>query len=146
MCLTAACGDSLPDEPPVMKRIMPLEPCPNDINEAPGDPILSSLQRLDLKIERAKAILDKYESLIVRAAEVAGDFSGLSVDRAKYEYDFLKLLDADEPLEYKTFIEVWFATDDVDQSKLPPEERIPHCLEGVPVHFLTNRPYSTIGN
>ncbi len=144
MCLTAACGDSLPDEPPVMKRIMPLEPCPNDINEAPGDPTLSPLQRRDLKIERAETIWHKFIKVNLGMSYL--DTSGSGVSYAQYEYDLLKLRGAYAPLKYKIFIEVWFATDDADQSKAPPEERIPHCLEGVPVHFLTNQPYATIDN
>ena len=134
---------------------MPLEPCPNDINEAPGDPTLSPSQRLDLKIERVWAILDKYESLIFEPTSDKGDVSAANPGYATYEFDVsklldeykrLKLLDEYERLRYKVFIGLSFVTDDADQSKLPPEERIPHCLEGVPVHFLTNRPYITIGN
>ena len=33
LCLTGACGDSFPGEEPVARRIMPADPCPNDINE-----------------------------------------------------------------------------------------------------------------
>ena len=123
-----------------------MEPCPNDINEAPEDPTLSPSQRLDLKIERAKAILDKYESLIFEPTSDKGDVSAANPGYAPYEFDVSKLLDEYERLRYKVFIGLSFVTDDADQSKLSPEERIPHCLEGVPVHFLTNRPYTTIGN
>ena len=100
-----------------------MEPCPSDINEAPGDPTLSSLQRLDLKIERAKAILDKYESLIFGEVEVSRG-TGVSFEPFD-EYDQIKR-DGYERLELKVFIQVVLVT----------EEQIPRCLEGVPVHFV----------
>ena len=138
LCLTAACGESYPDEEPVIKRIMPMGSCPNDINEAPDNPELTYKQEVELKFERAGEVLNKYHSLLTGRDDTSqvslGYFS--SEDRIfPYRAD-----------SYTVFIDIWFVTNDVDQSKLPPEERIPHCLEGVPVHFLTNQPYPTIGN
>ena len=145
LCLTVACGDFYPDEEPVAKRIMPLGPCPNDINEVPEDPILSSSQRLNLKADHAHEIFDKHHFLLFN-----GQQTSISYDAVTYvgidsdsKGSFFRYHES-YPQRYLVVIEIGFVSDDVDQSKLPPEKRIPHCLEGVPVHFLTNQPEARI--
>ena len=138
LCMTGACGDSFPGEEPVAKRIMPADPCPNDINEVPDNPRLSTREELDLKFDRVQEVIDKYDSLLFSREDIAV-LSGGYFPYEERPYSFK--VDG-----YTVFIQIRLVHDDVEQRDLPPEKRIPHCLEGVPVHFLTNQPYPTIGN
>ena len=82
--------------------------------------------------DRARAIRDKYEDLFWRQPNVWSTGIGFFRD------------DSDNPLEVPDgegdckrivgFI-IW-VTEKVDQSALPPEDRIPDVLEGVPVQIL----------
>ena len=145
ICLTAACGDSLPDEfqYPSFKRIMPMGPCPNDINiGATRYTSYTSYPRMTLEDKKryAEGIVRHYDSLIWNVEEVS--YSGVGVmPNGYYAPECWKNPDQSPVV----FIEVGFDTDDVDQSKLSPEERIPHCLDGVPVHFLTNQGHGKVG-
>ena len=141
--LVAACGESVPIEYeyPVYKRIMPLEPCPNDINAVDTD----SKSELRLRYDVAEEVFLENELLFygegLRVSGVYPDYG-----RAVFEGEITPFL-YDEGHVAKAFILVTIVADELDQSELPLEKRIPHCLEGVPVHFLTNQPivYATPG-
>ena len=134
--LVAACGESVPIEYeyPVYKRIMPLEPCPNDINAVDTD----SKSELRLRYDVAEEVYLKNESLFYA--------QGLKVSVASPDYGRAVFEGEITPFSYdeghigKAYIQVEVVAEELDQSELPPGERIPHCLEGVPVHFLTNQP------
>ena len=75
----------------------------------------------DADVERARAIRHKYEDIFWRQPNVHGtgigiieDENGNATDRAGFRIT---------------------VTEKVDQSTLPPEDRIPDCLEGVPVQI-----------
>ena len=138
--MATACGKPPPIEYdyPVYERIIPAELCPNDINE------LKKVHREDgtsyynnqqlwsraYKLERAKVILEKCETLFEEHPDVTR--AGVDYVEGAIERGFV--------FREKVYIEVGLATAKLDQSELPLEKRIPHCLDGVPVHFLTNQP------
>lgn len=79
-------------------------------------------------VERAEAIRHKYEDMFWRQPNVHGsgigiieDDSGNATDRAGF---------------------VITVTEKVDQSTLPSEDRIPDCLEGVPVQIVERPLYN----
>ena len=143
--LSTSCGDSLPDEYqyPSFKRIMPMGPCPNDINiGATNYTSYTSYPRMTLEAKKtyAEAIVRKY-TLIWEQDHVS--YSGVGMmPNGYYAPEFWKSFEDRSPV---VFIEIAFEAGEVDQSRLPPEERIPHCLEGVPVHFLTNQGHGKVG-
>ena len=134
--LVAACGESVPIEYeyPVYKRIMPLEPCPNDINAVDTN----LRHELKARYERAKEVFDKNYSLFwsegLKVNQASPDYG-----RAVFEGEFMPF-SYDEGHIGKAFILVMIVADELDESKRPPENRIPHCLDGFPIHFLTNQP------
>ena len=134
--LVAACGESVPIEYeyPVYKRIMPLEPCPNDINAVDTD----SKSELRLRYDVAEEVFLENELLFygegLRVSGVYPDYG-----RAVFEGEFMPF-SYDEGHIGKAFILVMIVADELDQSKRRPENRIPHCLDGFPIHFLTNQP------
>ena len=84
----------------------------------------------DADVERASAIRHKYEDLFWRQPNVHGvgigiieDENGQYTDRAGF---------------------VIGVTEKVDQSTLRPEDRMPNCLEGVPVQ-IEERPEAQLG-
>ena len=136
LCLTATCAGS-----EYGKRYTPSAPC------GPAVPLTESVEfaqlkdtsdlkkdrestvreeRLRLETERIEAILDKYEDRILAQSPARGGFvHGWGVSSIRNEND---------ELTEKLIIQI-MVTEYVDQSTLPPEVRIPECLEGVEVHF-----------
>ena len=74
-------------------------------------------------------MLEKYETLFEEHPDVTR--AGVDYVEGAIERGFV--------FREKVYIEVGLATDELDQSDLPLEKRIPHCFDGVPVHFLTNQ-------
>ena len=72
--------------------------------------------------ERARAIRHKYEDLFWRQPNVHGVGIGILED------------ESGEGTEQVGFVIT--VTEKVDQNTLPPEDRIPDCLEGVPVQII----------
>ena len=82
---------------------------------------ISRAERLRPERERIEAIVDKYEDLFRRQPGLNG-------------YGVVSVSDENGQPTDKMVIEI-LVTKKVDQSTLPPEDRIPDCLEGVPVVF-----------
>ena len=152
LCMTASCGDVGIDENastneyvgnyeyvganPGVERITPSEPCGDEDKAMPSDekPMTWTERRLQREAAaketyRIRKILDKYDDLIFRQSTVHGWSIG-------------KLRHKNSVLIDQMFIEIE-VDDYVDQSTLPPEDRIPECLEGIPVHFVIT-PRATI--
>ncbi len=72
--------------------------------------------------ERARAIRHKYEDLFWRQPNVHGVGIGILEDESGEET---------EQVGFRIYV-----TEKVDQNTLPQEDRIPDCLEGVPVQFI----------
>ena len=72
-------------------------------------------------VERARAIRHKYEDLFWRQPNVHGTGIGIVVDENGNDTDRAGFIIT--------------VTKKVDQGTLPPEDRIPDCLEGVPVQI-----------
>lgn len=72
--------------------------------------------------ERARAIRHKYEDLFWRQPSVHGVGIGILEDESG---------EGTEQVGFRIYV-----TEKVDQDTLPPEDRIPDCLEGVPVQFI----------
>ena len=70
---------------------------------------------------RARAILDKYEDLFWRQPNIMGVGIGFLEDE---DGEWMDTVGLDVVV-----------TEKVDQSTLPPEDRIPDCLDGVPVQI-----------
>ena len=119
---------------PVYKRIMPLDPCPNDINEYPfkeNQPALPYEERLP----HAERVL---EEIVLPTLDKEGGLPWFSVDAyrsARFTWTWLG-----SEWDGVVIIRVQYHATDAQLSKLPPENRIPHCIEGVPVHIVTNQP------
>ena len=138
--MATACGKPPPIEYdyPVYERILPAQFCPNDIDELQrvhredGTSYYNNQQLWSraYKLEHAKVILEKYETLFEEHPDVTR--AGVDYVEGAIERGFV--------FREKVYIEVGLATAKLDQSELPLEKRIPHCLDGVPVHFLTNQP------
>ena len=114
LCLTAACGESYLDEEPVAKRIMPAGPCPNDINEMPDDPRLSTREEPDLKFERVREVMKKYDTLLFSREDIAvlgGGAFPYEERPGSFKVD-----------SYTVFLRVLLVHDDVEQRDLPPGE------------------------
>ena len=79
-------------------------------------------ERLRPERDRIEAIIDRHELLIRRQPNISGYGVQTIVDENGYPTDAM-------------FIHIG-VTEKVDQSTLPPEDRIPDCLEGVPVQFV----------
>ncbi len=121
---------------PVYKRIMPHYPCPDDINEYPfldNQPALSDGARLPY----AQKVMEEH---LLPMLEREGGPIWQSVT-PYWIRDWFSSAVFDE-WEGTVIIEVVFYSDDVQLSQLPPENRIPHCIKGVPVHFITNQPWA----
>ena len=121
---------------PVYKRIMPLDPCPNDINEYPSgenQPALSDGARLPY----AQKVME--EHLIPILDKEGGPIWQMVTPYRIRDWPSIAVFDEWEGV---VIIEGVFYSDDVQLSQLPPENRIPHCIEGVPVHFITNQPWA----
>lgn len=78
-------------------------------------------ERIDEAVEKARAIRHKYEDLFWRQPNIWGAGIG-------------KLEDENNEWDGRVGF-VIHVTQKVDQSTLPPEDRIPDCLEGVPVQI-----------
>ncbi len=137
--LTAACTENS-DAPiyesdvPVYKRIMPLNPCPNDINEYRSldhQPALPYEERLP----HAEKVL---EEIVLPTLAREGGLPWHTVDAYLSRRFSTTWLDYE--WEGVVIIQVEYFATDVQLSHLPPENRIPHCIEGVPVHFITDKP------
>ncbi len=89
--------------------------------------VIARAERLQPEIERIHGILDKYRDRIRRqyVSDKGGHVHGYAVTGIENETGELtdKLVIEVDVIEY------------VDQSTLPPEDRIPECMEGVEVHF-----------
>ena len=72
-------------------------------------------------VERAEAIRHKYEDMFWRQPNVHGTGIGIIEDENGNATDRVGFIIT--------------VTEKVDQSTLPPEDRIPDCLEGVPVQI-----------
>ena len=72
-------------------------------------------------VERAESIRHKYEDMFWRQPNIYGTAIGIIFD------------ESGEFTDRAGFIIT--VTKKVDQSTLPPEDRIPDCLEGVPVQI-----------
>ncbi len=141
--LAAACGEpaSIDDEILTYERVMPKEKCPNDANDLN--------ESVEWKMERADEIIRRNDGWLHAQKEVSHvDFGVMAVEPDQQlrtlgflgQYNFRHLGRFNRSrIWHVVVIEVSFAEDYVDQTTLPPEERIPHCLEGFPVHFLTNQ-------
>ena len=133
--LATACGEpaSIEEEISVYMRVMPKEKCPDDINDLN--------QSVDWKMERAFEVIRRNDGWLHAQEEVGHLYVGVMAVEPDKTLRMFGLLDQyfSSRSSHVVVIEVWFAEDYVDQSTLPPEERIPHCLEGFPVHFLTNQ-------
>ena len=133
--LTTACGEpaSIDDEIPTYERVMPKEKCPNDANDLN--------ESVEWKMERADEIIRRNDGWLHAQKEVGHvDFGVMAVepDKTLRTFGFLDQYFSSR-ISHVVVIEVWFAENYVDQRTLSPEERIPLCLEGFPVHFLTNQ-------
>ena len=110
--------------PPEDKIPAHLEGVPVQVTEeapptaGPGPP--------DRPLDRAKAVLARYEDLFWRQPNV-------------FRVNVAFLLDEYGELTFLSAITVW-VTKKVDQRTLPPEDRIPSCLEGVLVQILEGEP------
>ena len=144
--LTTACNSENPYEYP-FQRITPSAPCGPDVPLTPSMEFVhlkgaSDLEinrafnkrydRLTPKFERAAAILSKYDERIMRHYILDYEEVG---DRFVQERYVESMLADNEVLTDKIVIRI-DVTEYVDQSKFPPEHRIPECMDGVPVHFV----------
>ena len=144
---TAACGDAGPE------RITPSAPC----GDADYETLTPSLEfrefvgigtwndgsistrvwnravsarweRLRPERHRVQKILDKYTDRILRNLDLRG-----------YGYSFhfgVDAIDHETGLPTDKLIIRIQVNEYVEQSTLPPEDRIPECMEGVPVHYI----------
>ena len=150
LCLTVACGDAGTDYAGP-ERITPSAPCGDA--DAPLVPSVEFQQfsgiehwtdgsintrvwnraaqargnRLGPEMDRVQAVIDKYRDRIRRLPGV----NGFGVSELQTE----NTLPTD-----KLGIRI-IVTEHIDQSTLPPEDRIQDCLEGVPVHFEIGGPF-----
>ena len=138
--LTAACGEpaSTEEEIATYARIMPKEKCPNDVNDLN--------ESVEWKMDRASEIIRRNDGWLYEQKKVYPTTVGVMAvepDKTLRTHGFLYQYYSSR-ISHVVVIEVWFEEDYVDQSTLLPEERIPHCLEGFPVHFLTNQSPSSL--
>ena len=77
----------------------------------------------DPPLEQRRAVRDKYSDMLWRQPNV----HGIGVGTLRHENG--------EPIRGTAGIKV-YVTEKTDQSTLPPEDRIPDCLEGIPVQVL----------
>ena len=92
-------------------------------------------ERLRPETERIKAIIDEYEDLIwSQNPSVGGFVHGFGMDIIKTE---------DGISTDKQVIGI-YVTELSDQSALPPEVRIPECIDGVEVHFIVQGPMAPL--
>ena len=120
LLVAIACGiDSTPTAPP-----QPLPDCTTQDDSSMKEKILiTTPESLHDDVERARAIRHKYEDLFWRRSNVwgvgIGEFRDENGEWAGGPWGF-----------------VISVTEKVDQNTLPPEDRIPDCLEGVPVQII----------
>ena len=140
LLLATACEEpaSIEEEISVYMRVMPKEKCPDDVNDLN--------ESVEWKMERADEIIRRNDGWLHAQKEVSHvDFGVMAVEPDK-TLRTLGFLDQyfSSRISHVVVIEVSFAEDYVDQRTLPQEERIPHCLEGFPVHFLTNQGHGIV--
>ena len=99
--------------------------------ECMTDPLVSDLPD-DEFFEHVRRTLKKYRARIKRQPNQYGSSAGfLRDENGEWTRDWTGI-----------FIEV---TEKVDQASLPPEDRLPDCLEGVPVQVLERPNTMTFG-
>ena len=136
--LTAACGNG--DAPiyesdvPVYKRIMPISPCPDDINEDPGMENPSALP-YEERLPYAEMVLEEH---VIPRLDREGGPPWFSVDASRIKGRSLG--DVVRSWDDEVIIRIAYFGTDAQLSQVPPENRIPHCFMGVPIHILTNLP------
>ena len=89
---------------------------------------IARAERLRPERHRVQKILDKYRDRILRNLELRG-----------YGYSFhfgVDAIDHETGLPTDKMIIRIQVNEYVEQSTLPPEDRIPECMEGVPVHYI----------
>ena len=120
LLMAIACGiDATPTAPP-----QPLPDCTTQDDPSMKEKILMTTpESLQDDVERARAIRHKYEDLFWRQPNVWGVGIGEFRDE-NGEW-------AGGPWAFAISV-----TEKVDQNTLPPEDRIPDCLEGVPVQII----------
>ena len=90
---------------------------------------MARAERLRPEEERIRVILDKYKDRIWRQNIIyGGSVHGWGVVSIRNEKD---------EITDKQVIEI-DVTEYVDQRTLPPEDRIPECVEGIEVHFVVS--------
>ena len=120
---------------PTYKRIMPLGPCPDDINSEAAIQERTVEERFWYAQEKMK----KYNLMVLAAGVRATGASVVQLKNQFGNWDFIHYPDYGEV----TFIEITVNTSDVDVNSLPDVGENPLCFEGVPVHFVTDQPYGT---
>ena len=98
----------------------------------------SQSEHLDYReaARRTDEVRPKYEDLFWRQPNVWGVSSGFFLDD---DGDVLEIPDGKGGCSKVLGIKVW-VTEKVDQNTLPPEDRIPDVIEGVPVQIIED-PY-----
>ena len=119
-----------------LPRITPSGPCgyEDKATSSEMNPIIRTEMRLGrdsvvTERYRIRKILDKYEDMIFRHSTV----HGWSIGELRYKNG-----ERIDQIFIEIEVENYF-----DLSTLPPEDQIPECLEGVPVHFVIT-PIATI--
>ena len=140
LCVATACISESDNEYPY-KLVTPSVPCGPDVPLTQSvelaqlkDPTPLELdwamrvrqERLRPETERIRAILDEYEERILLQSSLYDGFSlGGGVK---------SILNEDGELTDKQVIHI-AGSEYVDQTSLPPEIRIPDCIDGIEVHF-----------
>lgn len=124
---SAPCGPEVPLEPAV--EFMPFKGVDDEAIDTQewNQAVDKRAARMRPQYERARQILDRYEEVIKKKSviEEGGYIHGWAVG----------FQDTEEGLiSDKIIIKIW-ARKYVDQSIYPPEDRIPECMDGIPVHY-----------
>ena len=118
--LAAACGDGVAEF-----RDFEEEPCEASLSPKEGN-MTTETESPEDRGERIHNVRLRYDDLFWRQPNVRGVSEGFITD------------------ENGSITEIWGilidVTEKVDQNTLPPENRIPDCLEGVPVQMLDKGP------
>ena len=123
--LAMACGQQTTDPTPEVKERTYDDPatlCPSE-----GENMNEEKVTVERAVERAKVVLDKHRERFLRQPNLV-------------RFGFGHLRDTDGNFirdEIGIFIGV---SERVDQSTLPEEDRIPSCIDGVPVQFEIREP------
>ncbi len=109
------------ETPPTMKY-----PTGDQLKELPGyaDALDARRKRLDPRIERVRKALDEYQDKLR--------------ENENYRYSELYIEDGlsdvgTDSLTVRIYLDRW-----VDPRTVPPEDRIPGCIGGVPVHIIVD--------